>query len=131
MPNKPIITGQRVTQEMYQRSRQLRKEMTPAEKKLWQRLRASRLEGFHFRRQQVIARFIVDFYCHQAALVVELDGGVHLDQGDYDRERDNALASLGLQVMRFTNTEVHNNLEGVLFLILDACLKSAVEVIDH
>jgi very-short-patch-repair endonuclease len=68
-----IIPGQTVTKEKLERSRQLRREMTPAEKILWQELRGNKL-GVHFRRQQVIAGFIVDFYCHKAGLVIELDG---------------------------------------------------------
>ena len=95
--------------------------MTPAELKLWQRLRAGRLEGFHFRRQQIIDRFIVDFYCHQADLVVEVDGSVHLNQKDYDDQRDLHLQQRGLGVLRFTNTDVNTNLEGVLDAILEAC----------
>ena len=98
-------------------------EMTPAESRLWQRLRAGHLEGFHFRRQQIIGKFIVDFYCHQADLVVEVDGGVHLDQGDYDQQRDEILKLNGLTVLRVTNQDVNQNLEGVLTLILEACSK--------
>jgi very-short-patch-repair endonuclease len=73
MPAKNIIPGQKVSRKKLQRSRELRREMTPAEKLLWQELRANKL-GTHFRRQQVIAGFIVDFYCHKADLVVEVDG---------------------------------------------------------
>ena len=71
-----IIPGQRVTKEKLQRAKELRRDMTPAEKILWQELRGNKL-GIHFRRQQIIAGFIVDFYCHKAALVVEVDGDVH------------------------------------------------------
>jgi very-short-patch-repair endonuclease len=63
MPVKNILPGQRVTKEKLQRAKELRREMTPAEKILWEKLRANKL-GVHFRRQQVIAGFIVDFYCH-------------------------------------------------------------------
>jgi len=73
MSIKNIIPGQRVTKEKQQRARELRCEMTPAEKLLWQEVRAKKL-GVRFRRQQVIAGFIVDFYCHKSALVVEVDG---------------------------------------------------------
>jgi very-short-patch-repair endonuclease len=121
MPIKKIITGQHISQEQFERSKELRRKMTPAEKKLWQRLRAGRLEDFHFRRQQVVHRFIVDFYCHQANLVVEVDGGVHLEQTEYDRERDSYLKARGLCVLRFTNQQVNQNLEGVLTEILGAC----------
>lgn len=124
MPIKKIITGQHISQGQFERSKELRREMTPAETKLWQRLRAGHLEGFHFRRQQVIHRFIVDFYCHQADLVVEVDGGIHLEQTEYDRERDSYLKAQGLRVMRFTNQQVNQNLEGVLNEILGACQRS-------
>ena len=75
MPVKNIIPGQRVTKEKLQRAKELRREMTPAEKILWQGVRAKKL-GVRFRRQQVIAGFIVDFYCHKGALVVEVDGDI-------------------------------------------------------
>jgi len=130
MPNKNIITGQHVSAEMFERSKELRRGMTPAEARLWQRLRAGRLEGHHFRRQQVIDRFIVDFYCHRADLVVEVDGGVHLDQAEYDREREQYLCGRGLKVLRFTNTEVNNNLQAVVAIILDACQQSNGEGLD-
>jgi very-short-patch-repair endonuclease len=80
MPVKKLITQQEISSAKMMRSRELRHEMTLAECKLWERLRANRLEGFHFRRQQIIEPYIVDFYCHQAALVIEVDGGIHLDQ---------------------------------------------------
>jgi very-short-patch-repair endonuclease len=76
MPIKNIIPGQTVTKEKLQRAKELRRDMTPAEKILWQELRANKL-GVHFRRQQVIAGFIVDFYCHKAGLVIEVDGDIH------------------------------------------------------
>src|SRR5512142_1292045 len=106
MPIKNIIPGQRVTPEKVQRARELRHEMTPAEKILWQELRGNKL-GVHFRRQQVIAGFIVDFYCHKVDLVIELDGSVH-DEGtqkENDALRDKALCDLGLKVVRFRNEE--------------------------
>jgi very-short-patch-repair endonuclease len=121
MPHKKIITGQGVKDGQLERAQELRRQMTPAEAKLWQHLRAGRLEGLHFRRQQVIDRFIVDFYCHQADLVVEVDGGVHQEQAAYDRERDRVLEERGLCVIRFTNQEVNHNLEQVLLVILEAC----------
>jgi very-short-patch-repair endonuclease len=80
MPKKGIVTGQCVSPELYSRDKELCQTMTPAERLLWQRLRAGRLQGFNFQGQQVIGGFIVDFYCHEADLVVEVDGGVHLEQ---------------------------------------------------
>jgi very-short-patch-repair endonuclease len=115
MPVKNIIPGQRVTKEKLQRARELRRDMTPAEKILWQELRANKL-GVHFRRQQVIAGFIVDFYCHKAALVIELDGDVHeeAEQKENDIRRDKALNDLGLRIVRFKNDEVLKNLSTVV-----------------
>jgi very-short-patch-repair endonuclease len=77
MPARNIVIGQKVTSEKVQRAKELRKNMTGAEKLLWQSLRANRLNGWHFRRQQIIGGFIADFYCHAAALVIELNGGIH------------------------------------------------------
>mgnify|MGYP001252608911 CR=1 FL=1 len=82
MAIKQIVTGQKVSAAKEARAKELRREMTPAEGKLWMGLRANRLEGFHFRRQQVIEPYIVDFYCHQAALVIEVDGGVLVTGGE-------------------------------------------------
>jgi very-short-patch-repair endonuclease len=95
--------------------------MTPAERKLWTRQCANHLEWFHFRRQQIIDPYIVDFYYHQAALVIEVDGDIHLDQQDYDNLRDQALQSMGLRVVRFSNSEVIQNIDGVLQEILRIC----------
>lgn len=121
MPLKQIVTDQTISPKMAQRAKELRAQMTPAEQILWQRLRAGRLEGFHFRRQQVIDGYIVDFYCHQADLVVEVDGGIHLDRQEYDQNRDRYLQERGLKVLRFTNTEVSKQIETVLGVILEAC----------
>jgi len=103
---------------MLERARELRKNMTPAERRLWQKLRANRLEGWHFRRQQIIDGYIVDFYCHKAGLVIEVDGPIHLQQKDQDAERDAVLFARGLRVIRFTNREVMNNTNQVLQTIL-------------
>jgi very-short-patch-repair endonuclease len=131
MPNKKIITGQHIQPQRAERARQLRREMTPAEAMLWQRLRAGRLDGFHFRRQQVIGPFIVDFYCHQTNLVVELDGSVHLKQEAYDRERERYLNSHGLRVLRFTNTDVNGQMHAVMAAILKACKGAELEDEHH
>jgi very-short-patch-repair endonuclease len=109
MPVKNIIPGQRVTKEKLQRAKELRHDMTPAEKILWNELRANKL-GVHFRRQQVIAGFIVDFYCHKAALVIEVDGDIHGLQQDEDASREKALREMGLRIVRFKNDEILHNL---------------------
>jgi very-short-patch-repair endonuclease len=113
MPVKNIIPGQSVKKEKLQRAKELRRDMTPAEKILWNELRANKL-GVHFRRQQVIAGFIVDFYCHKADLVIEVDGDIHDLQQEEDIRREKALNELGLQVVRFKNEEVVNNLPPVV-----------------
>jgi len=95
--------------------------MTPEEKILWEHLRDRRLNGLKFRRQQVIEGFIVDFYCHAAGVVVEVDGAVHRAQTDYDRERDRLLTARGLRVLRVTNTDVRERLDEVLKRIAEMC----------
>ena len=123
MPTKNIIPGQRVTKEKLERSRDLRREMTPAERILWQELRGNRL-GVHFRRQQVIAGFIVDFYCHKADLVIELDGSVHEgdEQKENDAERDLVLSKMGLRVVRFRNEEVVKDTSAIVEMIREMIL---------
>ena len=119
MPLKNIVTGQRVTKEKLQRAKELRRDMTPAEKLLWQEVRAKKL-GVRFRRQQVITGFIVDFYCHKAALVVEVDGDVHDLQKEEDERRERALAEVGLRIVRFGNDEVVRELSAVVGKIKDS-----------
>lgn len=91
--------------------------MTPAERHLWSYLRANRFEGRQFRRQQVINGYIADFYCHSAALIIELDGGIHDSQREYDEERQKALEMYDFRVIRFTNDQVMNDLPTVLATI--------------
>ena len=116
-----IVRGQRVESEKLKRAKALRREMTPQEALLWARLRRNGLNGLHFRRQQVIDGFIVDFYCHQAALVLELDGPIHLQQAEYDTERSRWLEARGLRVLRFLNAEIDSDLEAVLARIAVVC----------
>ena len=87
--------------------------MTPAEKMLWQEVRAKKL-GVRFRRQQVIQGFIVDFYCHKAGLVVEVDVDIHDLQQEEDARREKALSELGLRIVRFGNDEVVRNVSAVV-----------------
>jgi len=113
MPVKNIIPGQIVTKEKLQRAKELRRDMTPAEKVLWNELRANKL-GVHFRRQQVISGFIVDFYCHKAALVVEIDGDIHDLQEEEDAKREKALREIGLGIVRFRNDKIMRELPAVV-----------------
>jgi very-short-patch-repair endonuclease len=113
MPVKNIIPGQHVTKEKLERAKELRREMTPAEKLLWQEVRAKKL-GVRFRRQQIIQGFIVDFYCHKSALVVEVDGDIHDLQQEEDARREKVLSAMGLRVVRFGNDEVMKDLSAVV-----------------
>lgn len=121
MPVKNIIPGQKVTKEKQELARELRRNMTPAEKILWQVLRANKL-GVHFRRQQVIQGFIVDFYCHQASLVVEVDGDIHDLQKEEDERREKVLNEMGLRIVRFGNDEIVRGLSAVVGKIKGAIL---------
>jgi very-short-patch-repair endonuclease len=98
----------------------MRKNPTPAENKLWQHLRGKQLLGYKFRRQHAIERFIVDFYCHDARLVVEVDGPIHQYTTEEDAIRQKFLESLGFRVLRFTNEQVLTNIDGVLNMIAEA-----------
>ena len=104
-----------------ERARRLRREDTDAEARLWNALRAHRLGGWKWRRQVPKGRYIVDFLCVEAAVVVELDGGQHSEQLDYDARRTAYLEGLGLCVLRFWNSAVMENRDGVCLTILDAC----------
>ena len=99
-----------------QHSRQLRKNMTDAERHLWAKIRMKQLKGYQFYRQKPIGDYIVDFFCPRAKLVVEIDGSQHFsdETTEYDRIRDEYLSSLGLRVLRFTNAEVLTYIEGVV-----------------
>jgi len=90
-----IVRGQPISGEKLAFAKDMRREMTPEERVLWNELRQNRLNGIHFRRQQVIAGFIVDFYCDAARLAVELDGAYH--DASYDAHRDRALARVGVK----------------------------------
>lgn len=114
MPVPNIVRGQKIKASTLQRAKEMRSAMTPAERKLWNALRHNRLRGLHFRRQQIIGGFIVDFYCHAAALVVEVDGPIHETRAERDAERDRILTARGLRVLRFKNEQVMKDLEGVL-----------------
>jgi very-short-patch-repair endonuclease len=95
----------------------MRAAPTPAEEKLWQRLRDRQLGGFKFSRQIVIERFICDFVCRDRTLIIEVDGDTHDQAADADR--DYYLGRMGYRVLRFTNVDVGSNLSGVLEVILE------------
>lgn len=112
-----VTRNQFVTREKLALAKELRKRMTPEEKTLWDALRNDAL-SLHFRRQQVIAGYIVDFYCASAKLAVEIDGGSHLDRAEHDALRDRVLAEMGIKTLRISNRAVHENLKDVSLRIL-------------
>ncbi len=104
-----------------QHSKQLRENMTDAERRLWARVRMRQLKGYQFYRQKPIGDYIVDFYCPGAKLAIEIDGSYHLagETIEYDRIRDDYLSSLGLRVLRFSNRDVLRNIEAVVKRIVE------------
>ena len=112
---------EKMSEEMLTRVRQLRKEGTPAEEVLWEVLRNRQLEQLKFRRQHVIETFIMDFYCAEHKLAIEIDGSVHAEknQKEYDAFRQKVIEELGVRVLRFTNDEVLNHLDIVLEKIME------------
>ena len=111
----------RASAEMQHRARELRRTMTPAERKLWERLRYGQIEGAHFRKQHAVGRFILDFFCAKAKLVIEIDGDTHITQMEYDEQRTQWLnEQKHYRVIRFTNDEVHHHIEAVLERIREA-----------
>ncbi len=113
----------------FRRARLLRRERTDAERVLWQMLRARRLSGLKFRRQFPIGDFIADFCCRECRLVIELDGSQHMDsrQADRDRNRTECMEARGFRVLRFWNTDVLMNTEGVLAAIFRAASQGRTE----
>ena len=112
MPNPGLKTAQ---------AKALRRRMTPAEWRLWSRIRANRFHGLKFQRQEPVGPYIVDFYCSTARLVIELDGDAHYFTSRNDAIRQRFLEKEGMRVIRFPNFEVMNNLSTVLAMIYSAC----------
>ena len=104
------------------RATALRRTQTSAEARLWRALRGARLNGFKFRRQHPIDRFVVDFVCLKAKLVVEVDGATHGSPAalGHDAERTRIIETAGFQVVRFGNDDIRENLDGVLESVLAA-----------
>jgi very-short-patch-repair endonuclease len=96
------------------KARALRKSMTESEKILWSHIRRRKQDGMYFRRQHPYGIYILDFYCFEASLVIEIDGMIHLNRRHYDIERTKYLRSSGLNVLRFTNKDIETRIEWVL-----------------
>ena len=109
---------------MKSRARSLRRNSTDAEIILWQHLRDRRLLGCKFSRQVPIGKYIVDFLCEDPPIIIELDGGQHIEQERYDQTRTNWLQANGFLVLRFWNNDIAENLEGVLQSLFSRIEKS-------
>ena len=105
----------------------MRRAPTQAEERIWKHLRSGKLRGLKFRRQHPVGRFIVDFYCVSAGLVVEVDGPIHDEQADADAERQLYLEAMGLRVLRFSNDEALRN----TFAVLDVSAEAATSEKQH
>ena len=112
MNRKPRIRG--TTPEVEQAARRLKKNLMPAEARLWSAIKNKQLEGLRFRCQHPVGNFILDFYCPSCKLVVEVDGEIHDRRINYDDARTSKLAEHGYTVLRFSNEQVMNDLPGVL-----------------
>ncbi|MGN8055800.1 endonuclease domain-containing protein [Pedobacter sp. 22163] len=105
--------------KLFEFSKALRKNQTEAEEIMWQCLRNRKILNFKFRRQHPVHKFIADFYCHEAKLIVEIDGGIHNhhENQEYDQNRTDELKEIGITIIRFTNEDVNNNLNEVINVI--------------
>ncbi|AFZ24926.1 hypothetical protein Cylst_2729 [Cylindrospermum stagnale PCC 7417] len=117
VPGYPWQASPELWEKLKPLARQMRRESTPAESLLWQKLKNKQILGFKFRRQHVIDRFIVDFYCNEARLIIEVDGGIHDYTQAEDGIRQEFLEGLGLRVVRFRNEDILEGIEGVLEVI--------------
>jgi very-short-patch-repair endonuclease len=104
---------------MQNRARNLRKNKTEAENRMWYYLRNRRLGGYKFVGEKVIGNYIADFVCREKKLIIEVDGSQHMDAAAYDQQRTKDLEAIGYQVVRFWNNEVHTNIYGVMDSILN------------
>ena len=106
-----------------QSARELRSNLTDAERCLWQKLKRRQIAGVKFRRQQPIGHFIVEFVCFERRVIVEVDGGQHVEQLHYDEQRTRWLEAQGYSVLRFWNNDVLANTAAVAQAVLDAVEK--------
>ncbi len=115
--------------EIFARANELRKRMTPSEKKLWEHLRKRKLLGLKFRRQHPTIKYILDFYCASLKICIEIDGKIHDGKYHefYDQDRTNNLNEQGIEVIRFTNQQVLNDIENVLTELSTFCRKVMFE----
>ena len=108
-------------------AREMRRQPSDAERRLWYFLRRKNLLGFRFRRQVPFGPYILDFFCSDASLAIEIDGGQHADQHAYDSARSRYLRDKGIRVVRFWNNEVLRNTSGVLEVIVEELKTTSFE----
>jgi very-short-patch-repair endonuclease len=113
----------KTTPKIFNNARRLRENMTNCELLLWEKLKGKQICGLRFRRQHPIDIFIADFYCHEAKLVVEIDGEIHLENEEYDYGRTAELEKYDIKVIRFSNSEVENDIEKVVEEIKSTVIK--------
>ncbi|WP_240925062.1 endonuclease domain-containing protein [Maribellus sediminis] len=115
---------------IFEKAKMLRKNMTGAEKLLWEQLKGKKILELRFRSQHPIDIFIADFYCHPLKLVIEVDGGIHKskEQNEYDIGRTAELNYWGIEVVRFTNEEIENDIKKVINSIKQKCLNRQSEI---
>ncbi|OIQ96285.1 hypothetical protein GALL_216840 [mine drainage metagenome] len=119
MPHYPA----KLPEDIRAYAREMRNRMTDAEALLWMMLRNRRIAGAKFRRQHPVGRYILDFYCDEKRLGIELDGGQHSEAVEYDKQRDSWLRVQGIQVLRFWNNQMLTETEVVLEVIYQVLLK--------
>jgi len=124
MPVKNILSGQMIYEKILEAAKNNRINPTPEEKLLWRYLRNNQINGLKFRRQQIIEGYIVDFYCHQCSLIIEIDGKIHdrSEQKIHDQERETILKYRGFTILHFSNERINQDLECILKEITQFCL---------
>ena len=115
---------------IFEKAKDLRKNMTFAELKLWELLKNKQVQGLRFRAQHPIDIFIADFYCHSLKLVIEVDGGIHLspEQQEYDIGREAEISHWGIKIIRFTNDKIEKEIDEVLNTINIICNHRKLEM---
>ena len=116
MKNKTIIP---YNHDLVEKAKELRKNSTYSERVLWKYLRRKQIKDYDFDRQKPIDKYIVDFFCNELMLAIEVDGDSHNEKQEYDKKRQDTLEELGVCFLRFDGNEVIKNTEGVLQVILD------------
>ena len=119
---KPIFHEKIIpyNRDLRERAKTLRKVGTLGEVLIWTKLKGKQCDGEDFDRQRIIGNYIVDFYCKRLRLAIEIDGASHADRGDYDQNRTQFLEEYGIQVLRFREEDVYNDLEQILVSISSA-----------